>query len=328
MEDNQNEEEKNLEAIANTSKEIHYHHYGKKKEGVNFGSLFLAILLILVGFFYLAKNTGWIDLNFNINWWQFWPLLIIASGLSMLSGRGWFSVVIGILVILLSLGTIVIVIINNSSFDFPGNGFYKESISIDKEPNISSAVVNIKMGAAEININGKSDKLLDGSFGSDFLKLKTESKVDNNIQELTLAGDSDWEKFKGGKTVLDLHVNPNTVLELNMDTGAVKMNLDLRDIMAEKIDINTGASKVNLILGFKVEESNLYINGGASSINILLPKSVGAKLKIISALSSRKLIDFKQIDDNNYESNNYQLASKKIDINLSLGVSSLDINWY
>jgi hypothetical protein len=327
MENNQNKEASKSEPVMEkTLKEIHYHHYDSKK--VNFGTLFLAILLISLGLLYLAKNTGWIYLDIDINWWQFWPVLIILLGLSMLSGRGWFSVAIGTIVIITTLAIIGFVIFGQGRFGALNDSLYNETISFVKETGINSAIVELKIGAAEVKIQGGSNELIGGYFKSDFLKLDAKSQLQESVQKVVLTGKSDWEEFKGGKTTLDLEVSSDTPMEFNMDAGAVNMYLDFSRVMADDIKINTGASKINLILGDDVENSKLDISGGASSVNILLPRTIGANVKIVSALSSRKLIDFQQIDSNNYQSNNYQFIDKKIDIGLSLGVSSLDINWY
>jgi hypothetical protein len=76
-----------------------------------------------------------------------------------------------------------------------------------------------------------------------------------------------------------------------------------------------------------VESGKVLVNAGASSIKILLPRTAGAKVTVDSGLTSKNLIDFRQIDSKNYISNNYDSAQQKFDIALKLGASSLEINW-
>lgn len=45
------------------------------------GSVFIGLILILVGGFYLAKDMGWIPQNF-----PFWPLILIFLGLVFIAG--------------------------------------------------------------------------------------------------------------------------------------------------------------------------------------------------------------------------------------------------
>jgi hypothetical protein len=82
-----------------------------------------------------------------------------------------------------------------------------------------------------------------------------------------------------------------------------------------------------LALGDIPALTRLTIDGGASSFNISLPEGVGAKITIDAGLSSKNFPNFKKIDENNYETENYSTAQKKIDMDLDVGVSSINLNW-
>ena len=49
---------------------------------------------------------------------------------------------------------------------------------------------------------------------------------------------------------------------------------------------------------------------------------------IDSALTSKNLNNFKKIDSDTYESNNYHDVDKIVNIDIDIGVSSLTIDWY
>lgn len=121
MEDNnQTTEETQKEA----KKEVHHHHYPNKNGGINFGRLFLGILLVLIGVLYLANNMGWLDVNFSFDWWKLWPLIIVFFGLSIFSDRGWVSVLIGLLITLIVLGTVIGFIIFGNVVSFSDSGVH------------------------------------------------------------------------------------------------------------------------------------------------------------------------------------------------------------
>jgi len=61
--------------------------YCRPRRGFNVGRLFLGITLIIIGFLYLAKNTGWLPVGFNFHFIELWPILVVFLGLSMLSRR-------------------------------------------------------------------------------------------------------------------------------------------------------------------------------------------------------------------------------------------------
>ena len=50
-------------------------------------NLFAAIVLILVGLFFLARNLGWIDGTLWGLVATWWPLILVAVGLGMLFKR-------------------------------------------------------------------------------------------------------------------------------------------------------------------------------------------------------------------------------------------------
>lgn len=67
----------------------------RAEAGVNFGKIFLGLVLVLIGVFYFARAVGWIPQYAELNWSELWPMLIIIFGFSLISGRGFVSTVIG-----------------------------------------------------------------------------------------------------------------------------------------------------------------------------------------------------------------------------------------
>ncbi|MCL5411873.1 MAG: toast rack family protein [Patescibacteria group bacterium] len=295
-----------------------------RENNFNFAKLFLGIFLIFIGLVYLAKTTGLLNIEFNINILELWPVIIIFIGLSLLSPKGWFSVIVSFLVTLIVLGIISFMVVSSNN-----KTLKQESISIKKEAGVKSAVLDLKTGAGKLTINGKGETLVSGNFESSFAQLSKTSEVQGETQkvELTLKGRISWPIFGRNPNNLDLQVNPDIPLKLNLDTGALQANLDLSNTMMEALDLDTGASTIDLTLGDKVKVSNVNINAGASTINIFLPRTVGAKVNVTSGLSSKNLTNFKKIDPNTFESANYTSSEKKITLNLVIGVSSLNVNW-
>jgi hypothetical protein len=105
------------------------------------------------------------------------------------------------------------------------------------------------------------------------------------------------------------------------------MDLDFSQIDLTSLSVNTGASSLKLKLGDKVAAAKVKIKAGASSVDISLPSYIGARITINSGLSSKDFPDFDQINDQTYQSKNYDLAGKKIDFTLDIGVSKVAISW-
>ena len=105
--------------VKETKQEIHHHYYAKNPYRFDFGKLSFGLFLIVLGLLYLAKNLGWINLDFNFNVWQLWPLLIIFAGLSLLTGRTVASIFAGIIFTLTVITIAFILILGQTAYQPP-----------------------------------------------------------------------------------------------------------------------------------------------------------------------------------------------------------------
>ncbi len=305
-------------------KEIHHHHY-KEKSGISWGRVYLGIIIILIGVFYLAQSIGWLE-NVSFDIWQLWPLLIVIVGLSMLTGRGWVSGIISLVVLLVILGIVGLLFITNSNV-----ATTETQLSFDIQEGAESAVLKIATGGGEINLQAGSEdmtKLITGQSVASFLELTQDDDLDGSVQTISLTGQTRWDVFDWGKNnELNLDLNRNLPMNIDIDSGAVSMDVDLTQVQAEKVDIDTGASSVDLAIGDLSENVSVNIDAGVSSVDITLPEGFAARMDVDSGLTSKNLEGFKKADDDTYQTDNYGEAEKKIELDLSLGVSSLNIDW-
>lgn len=51
-------------------------------------NLIAALILIIVGLFFLAKNLGWVSGNIGSLFATWWPAILVAVGIGLLFGRG------------------------------------------------------------------------------------------------------------------------------------------------------------------------------------------------------------------------------------------------
>ncbi len=305
--------------------EIHHHYHYDRQGGMNFGRIFLGLIILVIGMMYLANNLGWMNLSLHFNASMIWPLVLIFIGLSLFQRRGWFGGVFGILLTLL---VVVVIAIMVFGVDMTGTTTVSttRSVEIQKSADITSARVAISSGAGKLIVKGGSSQLVSGTFASNFLTLSQSSQVADKIQDVSLKTEGKWTGFGHKVNTFDLLLNSMTPFALTFDTGAIDMNIDLRTVMATSVDISTGASKLTLVLGDTVASSAVSIDAGASSIDITVPKSVGTQVKIDSGASSKQLDDFTKVDDKTYATDNYSTAEKKITIDLTVGATSLNVH--
>ncbi len=322
-------EEKKPEVSATPEvKEIHHHHYEKKPRPL--GRIYFALILVLLGVYYFARNLGLIPPQFDLDLWQLWPLAIIFFGLAIMSARSWFSVIVSLVVLMIVVFGIFIFFSANNYQDIKQ---VDQKISINKTDNIKTAELEIKSGLGEIRINGGSNELVSGDFKSSFSDLSAESLTIGDRQSVSLVTNS-WNNNLGmgsmmrrGANNLNVSLNSEMPFIINLSSGASKMNLDLSKVITQSVVIDTGASDLTLIMGDKQEKADVAISAGASNLRLILPKTIGARVSLSNGLSSENLKDLKKVGDNIYESDNYAAAVKKIDLNLKLGASSLTVDW-
>lgn len=303
-------------------KEIHHHHYETKRSGFSFARFLFGGLLILIGLAYLGNSLGWFEVNLDL--WNFWPLLIVILGLSILSRHGWISWIVGAFITLAVLGGVGYVVFVGSPVE---HVLTSDTIIIAKETTAELARVNINTGAGKLTLRGGSANLVNGSFESNITTLSKTSTFTGTTQ--TIGFDMQGGRWGGVGPIntLDLQLNSLLPNEVSIDSGAMDMQLDMSDINLTKLNIDTGASNLDLDLGDKADFSEVQVKAGASSLNISLPRTVGVRLDVKAGLTSKDLDDFISLGNGIYESEEYLSAVKKVSISLDLGVSSLEVKW-
>ena len=285
--------------------------------------VFAGLMIILSGFFYFLKALGFIVFDFNI--FNLWPLLIIFLGLSFLVKKNIVSNIIGIITLLM-----VLFIVSLSIFSYQFNHFDSKNIPIgvELEEGVVKGKINIKTGIGRVNIyGGEKEKLVFGTLVSNIMDLNISSKQENNIQSVSIIPLDEIKFLKvDPENSLYLKINDSIPIDFMFQGGAADLNFNFRDVLAENINIDTGASNLNLKIGNNVS-SNVKINAGVSSIDITLPKNMGVSLILDSGLSSRVLNGLVMENEKLYKNPNYDLFEKKINIEISMGIASLNINW-
>jgi len=346
LKDNKENDAANPQPRESGGASVHGHsHYGHHHccGGFNFGRLFFGLLVLVIGLFYLARNAGWLPADLHFNWSLIWPLLIIVAGLSLMTGRGWLSGIISVILIILLVGAVLMVIFGSlpgmSRMMWPTQGNRIQSgenfdfgqvtttdIGIARDPAAKAADISMNGGAGKIILKGGGDALASGTFSSGIADLITDSKLEGTRQIVTMdTVGRGGMMFGRGANDLDLVLTREVPVTLEINTGAAELEFDLTRVVLEKLNISSGASSLKLALGDKAKTSRVSIKAGASNVIIELPATVGAKLVLKSTMTSRNLEGFEQVDDSTFKTVNYDLAEKKIDLNLELGISSLEI---
>jgi hypothetical protein len=137
-------------------------------------------------------------------------------------------------------------------------------------------------------------------------------------------------KIRSGNIKNDatISLNPAIIWDLKVDAGAAKIDFDLSPFKIDRIDVDGGASSLNLKIGDLYDKTDIRINTGASAIKIEVPESVGCELHTSTVLSSKSFEGFVKIDNGYYQTEGYNTATKKITIKIDAAVSEVRVERY
>ena len=301
--------------------------------------IFWGILFIGLGLLVLINNFT----NIFMDWstiWKLWPLTIVLIGLSILvkhkSGK---SVIAGLAAIVLALAifasfkTATHFVNNDFQIDLGDEADNKYGITEYNESfdsTLTFATLNFDAGGGTFKISDTTPDLI----------YATTEGIQNNYSLTRYDNDSSSTiNFKMGKKAVfrfgddyknkvDINLNTKPVWDMNFDVGAASMDFDLTPFKVKDVDVDMGAASITIKINDLYPETNISVDAGASDINILIPKGSGCKIVTDGALSSKHFSEFKKIDSDNYQTENFNEATNKVYVNIECGVSSISVDRY
>ncbi len=299
----------------------------KRRRGFSLGRFFLGLIVIIIGLSLLSESMGWGWFH-AIAWWKLWPVLIILIGISLLGRGGVVATTIGILV---GIGLLLLIgLMAFGQWNEQRRPEARSEVSVAREAAAKTVELTIRMGAGALSVRGGSAQLMDGTYTSNVAELSRTDSLLGDIQQVMLRtkgkGNSPFW-FGGAKNTLDLNLTNDLPVALSVDGGAMTMNLDLTTVRATKVNLDAGASTINLILGDVLEASSVSVDAGASTVTVSLPRTLGARLDLDSAVSKKNLPEFVQKNDSTYESAHYTQTAKKVDLTFDVGASTVNVIW-
>ncbi|MBP6976848.1 MAG: DUF5668 domain-containing protein [Bacteroidales bacterium] len=318
---------------------------------MSYKKIFWGAILILIGILIILKNVGAI----YFTWWsvlRLWPVILVLWGISLIPVKDWIKLLISFLILVLS----VILVANNNKASYPGfwgwsRPFHqwnrsgddwnkpdrKKYDSADRtyqhlvEPydtTIASAELRLDAAAGEFHISNTTEDLIDferSGFWGDYSMTSMDSG-DKQIISLTLEGGN--INRPGREHKVEIKLNSLPVWDFDLDIGAAAMTMDLSGYQTRTIDIDGGATSIDLKLGDEYPETQITIDAGASSITLSIPLATGCEVNANTVLSSRNMEGFHKIRDHIFQTEDFSTATHKIYITIDAAVSSLSINRY
>lgn len=189
--------------------------------------------------------------------------------------------------------------------------------------------VGLRMGAGEVRLRGADQTaLLEASFEFNRERLRPEIdyRVSGGRGELTVRhGRRRGVNFGHVRNRWDLSLGTAAPVDLNIDLGAGRSDLDLRGLKLERVEVDMGVGEMSIDLrgphaaGFLVK-----VDGGVGSGKFDLPAEVGVRIKVDGGLGSVNLHGGLRKEGGVYINDAYGKSPVTIEIDVDAGIGSLD----
>jgi len=142
--------------------------------------------------------------------------------------------------------------------------------------------VDLKIGTGELRVSGGSDRLMEGRFTYNRLRLRPEISYSAGgfRGHLTVEEPS----HVGGTTrryAWDLRFNNKKPLDLNVKCGAGESRLNLSELTLRRVDVEMGVGEMKMDLrGAPQNDYDVSIRGGIGEATVYLPEGVGIEADV------------------------------------------------
>lgn len=308
---------------------------------MKYGNIFWGVILITLGTLFAMRNFD----IFFFSWrsvFRLWPLIFVFWGIALLPVKAMVK-------LLLTVATVVVGIIILASNPVQHGGWFnpwnddfsyereyeeedypwkKQEFNEPYDPDIQFATLNLDAAAGSFNIEGLTSRLFEfeteGNTGP-------YSVLTKDVDENGVIIDFDHKRFKGRSNLehsVRMRLNDNPVWKFNLDVGAASFDLDLTPFKVENVDIDGGASSIDLTLGEKYNKTYVNIDAGASDITIKVPRDMACEVRTTTILSGRELDGFNKIRKGLYQTANFSEASGQVLIEIDAAVSGITVERY
>jgi len=292
------------------------------------GSLVGPVILIGLGVVFLLNNLGVVSWDVWDVIFRLWPVLLIAAGLDILIGRrsAWGSLlVLGLIVAVLAGGLWLF-----GATAGTGRGGTVEEI---RQPlgGASQAEVIIEPGAGALHIEAlpESANLVEG-----VVHLSRRERVARDFvvkgQTATFTLRSRGEAFgpvfgvSGDARSWDLGLAPGVPLELEVNLGAGRSELDLTGLAVSGLVVETAVGRTVVTLPDE-GRFEAKVGGAIGEIVVVIPEGLAARVRVEGGLSASDLPDSYQRRGDVYTSPDYDRADERVDLEVGLAIGKVTI---
>ena len=268
------------------------------------------LLLIAAGITFLLANFGYIP-PFHVGRaiGVLWPLVLVLVGIDLALSRRMPGAALGLQVLAIVAGFAVLAtrpdIVSGAGFSGP----VAQAVSIERGTS-TTATMRFQVGAGRFELSGGATALLEASSQNADLRervTRTGGRADVRLEQ-------EFHGFTGLDRAVSAKVASDVPMTIRLESGAGEFTLDLREVKATDVRVDTGAAELTVILPKPTGNVPVTIHAGASSIIIEVPAGVEAKVTVKGGLISTS---------GRTETPGYAAATDRVTVTIEAGASSI-----
>jgi hypothetical protein len=181
-------------------------------------------------------------------------------------------------------------------------------------------------GASQIEISGGAP-VGQALVGSSAVGVNHSSHLSGDQLEVKVDAGPSFIPMIGPSTgVWRFQLTQEVPITLIMESGASSQNLDLRDVLATRVELETGASTSNVTMPAR-GKSLLEVDSGAASVNVRVPEGTAARIRIKEEVGSVNVDTnrFPRLDSGLYQSADFDTAMDRAEIHIESGLGSVSV---
>jgi len=294
------------------------------------GNISNGLYVFLVGFVLLWIMLGFVNWNIIFQFLRLWPLFFVIVGIDTIFGRTklyFLRLISPVLVVCAVFG--IIYVSQDGDFFHPRKiELYKINKEVLSPNRITDFSFNIFSG--KLILTGCDSNLVNANLRTpvgnepdvNFKEFEREDLYEISENSLNSYIFIPWDN----RHLWDIEINKEVPVKIKIEANTSINKFDVSELSISNFILDTKFSSNEIILNENVEK--VRISSFGSKLNIIIPKEAGIKISLDKFLITD---NFKEIGLNRnfkeYISPNYNDVEKRINLDLNLKLSQLEIKF-
>jgi N-terminal domain of toast_rack, DUF2154 len=209
-----------------------------------------------------------------------------------------------------------------------GAGHHGHETEVVDRKDAKAVRMFVHIPAGQLQIQGGAERLMEADFfqGAAWLAPSVEYSVEKGVGTLDIHQDSASQMIGNSDNTWKLRVSNEVPLELKVDMGAGRSDLNLSKVDLTRLELNIGAGQANVDLtGERGKDLQAEIHGGVGEAIVRLPRAIGVVATVHGGLGSIDVHGLKEEGDGRYVNAAYGKAPATIHLTVEGGVGHIKL---